>query len=122
MSDPAPSIMSTDDPLLDELAHLSLDDPTCTLRRVSILRDFFTDEDHKALDEKILKIFEVNVKYNIEPSWPGILCFITGGTDERLISIRFDHGEELLKSHQFSEILKKAWAERMFKEVRKLGT
>jgi hypothetical protein len=73
MSDPAPSIMSTDDPFLDELAHLSLDDPTCTLRRVSILRDFFTDEDHKELDEMILETFETNVEHNIEPSWPGIL-------------------------------------------------
>ena len=38
-------------------------------RHVSVDRDKLTDDDHKALDVKVLKAFRYHLEFNKEPDW-----------------------------------------------------
>jgi hypothetical protein len=105
---------------------LSVDDPHVSigntdLPRVSPERDTLTDDDHKALDTKILEIFSANRKFNEEPKLPALLSIITIG-DKRIKTLTPDEAEELL-GHEPSikTVLRNAWRKEVFKEVRQLG-
>jgi len=71
--------------------------------------DTLTDDDHKALDTKILEIFSLNRKHNNEPKLPALLSNIAN-EDKRMKTLTMDKAEELL-SHEPSikMVLKNAW-------------
>jgi hypothetical protein len=70
---------------------------------------------HKELDKKIYEVFE-----NKEPALPALLTTIIHD-DKRLVDLRTDGVKKLVESYLFvSQILKKAWVEGTFKEIRKL--
>ena len=60
-------------------------DSTPTLTRVSRDRDLFIDDDHKPLDEKIMRHFSAFCELNREPDLAALLSTITVG-DDRLVT------------------------------------
>jgi hypothetical protein len=89
--------------------------------RVSPERDTSTDDDHKALDAKILKGFSAFRRHNEEPELPELLSRIS--MDKRLTTLTTDDAEELLNNEPSIEaVLRDAWQAGSFKEVRRLGT
>jgi hypothetical protein len=116
--------------LSDQFSHLSFGDSNTPhdlvagplLWRISIDRDTLTDDDHKKLDKGTLKVFKFLRELNKEPDWPGLLANITA-EDERLVTLISTKAEACLdRNPGVFEILRKAWDEGTFKEVRKLGT
>jgi hypothetical protein len=102
--------------------HTSSEPPaTPALKRISLERDVFTDEDHKPLDAKILNAFNVFWKHNEEPHLPLLLSTITGD-DKRLSTLMTDKAEELLtRKASIAKSLRNAWQTGSFKELRQLG-
>jgi hypothetical protein len=43
------------------------------LERIYLQRDVFTDDDHKPLDAKVLKVFRASRKFDEEPDLPSLL-------------------------------------------------
>lgn len=129
------SFSATMDPtssLSEDFAHLSVGDlcpphkpifrdTTPSLTRVSRERDRFIDDDHKPLDTKVMKHFSAFQKFNEEPDLPALLFIITSG-DDRLVDLKEEKAEELLtRQPAINRVLKEAWKEASFKEVRQLG-
>jgi len=68
------------------------------------------------------KHFSAFRKYNEEPDLPALLIFITTVGDDRLVTLTEEKAEELLtRQPAINTVLKKAWKEASFKEVRQLG-
>jgi hypothetical protein len=95
------------DKVSDDFSHLSVGDPhvpsnvtfpnsASVPQRVSPERDTSTDDDHKALDAKILKGFSAFRRLNEEPDLPSLLANIT--LDKRLTTLTTDDAEELLNN------------------------
>jgi len=112
--------------LSQDFSHLSVDNPdasigTIDIPRVSPERDTLSDDDHKALDAKILTTFSANKKINQEPHLPSLLWNIVND-DARLRSLTSEV-EGLLKDNEsIKTALRKAWQKGAFREVRQLGS
>ena len=79
------------------------------------------DKDHQALDEIVVKSFQVNYKYKEDPDWPTLLFFIVN-QDKRLSSISWEGVKGLLQRESFlMGVLQKGWSDCSFREVRRLG-
>ena len=90
--------------LSHDFAHLTVDGPDVfdgdiDLPGVSLERDTLTDDDHKALDAKVLTTFSANRKLKEEPHLPSLLFNITHN-DKRLNPITEDEAEAFLKDNQ----------------------
>jgi hypothetical protein len=116
------------DSISSDFSQLSIDlhassQPTITpeLKRISLQRDVFIDDDHKPLDAKIVKRFWPSRKHNEEPDLPLLLSTITGD-DKRLGTLTADEAEALLEREpSISKVLRNSWQAGSFKEVRRLG-
>ena len=118
--------------LSEDFAHLSVGDlnpphqpifrdTTPSLTQVSRERDRFVDDDHKPLDAKLMKHFSAFRRHNEEPDLPALLSSTTVG-DDRLVILTEEKAEELLtRQPAINTVLKKAWKDASFKEVRQLG-
>jgi hypothetical protein len=73
---------SSKDPSLPSIA-------STPLPRVSDDRHQFTDDEHDALDKKILEAFESELEPEKEPPWSSLLRYITD-QDERLARLTLD--------------------------------
>jgi hypothetical protein len=124
--------MDSTNTLSEDFSHLSVGDPRVsaqplspnirTLARISLERDSFTDNDHKALDVQISKTFSIYQRLGEEPDFPSLLFTITAG-DKRLVTLTSPEAKELLdREPSISGILRKAWQAGAFKEVRQLGS
>jgi hypothetical protein len=88
---------------------------------ISSDRDTLTDDEHKDLDDATMNSFRIYREINKEPSWPDLLFNITG-QDERLARLSSKKAMRFLDDNpRILQILKSAWTEGTFKEVRKLG-
>jgi len=97
------------------------DQDVTTLTRVSRERDNFIDNDHKSLDELLMKTFSAFRKVNEVPDLAVLLSNITLG-DERLLTLSPNAAEELLTSQpSINSVLQKAWKKFSFKEIRQLS-
>jgi hypothetical protein len=117
------------DSISNDFSHLSVRDLHASsepitapaLNRIPLQRDTLTDHDHKVLNEKIMKAFSAFRKLNEEPHLPSLLSNLTVD-DRRLVTLRTDEAEDLLKREpSITKILKNAWQAEAFKEVRQLG-
>ncbi len=68
-----------------------------SLAQVSRERDRFIDDDHKALDAKLMKTFSAFRNHNEDPDLSSLLSIITLG-DKRLVTLAEEEAEELLTS------------------------
>jgi hypothetical protein len=131
--DGKPSLSATMDPttrsLSEDFAQLSVGDlnpppifrATPSLARVSRERDLLTDDDHKPLDAELMKTFSAFRRHNEEPDLPALLSHITLG-DKRLVTLPPGEAEDLLtRQTSINVVLRSAWKEASFKEVRQLG-
>lgn len=116
------------DSISNDFSQLSVGDlhassqPTTSqaLKRVTLHRDVFTDDDHKPLDAKILKGFSAFRDMQREPGLPLLLSTITVD-DKRLTTLTTDEAEELLTQEtSIAKVLGNAWHAGSFKEVRQL--
>jgi hypothetical protein len=118
----APTILA----LWQDFSRLYVDDPDVSIEsidlpRVSAERDMLTDEDHKALDARILTTFNANKQLKQEPDLPSLLWNIAN-TDKRLKTLTTDEAGELLaRWPSMKTVLRNTWRKEAFKEVRQLG-
>ncbi|KIM72817.1 hypothetical protein PILCRDRAFT_15795 [Piloderma croceum F 1598] len=112
------------DSMSNDFSHLSVGDlhassePSTSpaLERISLEGDFFTDDDHRPLDAKIVNGFSAFQKLNEEPDLSELLSRIT--IDKRPTTLTTDEAEELLdREPSIARILRNG----SFKEVRQLG-
>ena len=116
------------DSISNDFSHLSVGDLHASSEpsnspapeRISLVRDLFTDDDHRPLDAKIVNGFSAFRKLNEEPDLSELLSRIT--MDKRLTTLTTDEAEELLdREPSIAGILKNGWQAGSFKEVRQLG-
>ena len=110
--------------LVGDPAHLSIVESSppsaMPLSRIRPERDL-SDQEHRALDESIFRLFQQFAERKQMPPWDYLLCNIISG-DERLRVMKVREAEELLKRESsLAMVLEKAWNDRTFKEVRRLG-
>jgi len=128
-------MVKTADPsssLTDEFSHLSFHDPHVAsdsvfpsaapaLVRISPKRDVISDDDHRPLDAKTIRAFALHRKLNQQPNFADLLNNITS-QDKRLVTLTADDAEKLLGGNpSITGVLRKAWDEGSFKDVRRLG-
>jgi hypothetical protein len=97
------------------------DNSTSSLPRVSRERDLLIDDDHRTLDVKIARLYNIFRRHNEEPLWSALLSSITL-EDKRLVTLTRQEAEDLLtRQPSIKVILQKAWKEASFKELRQLS-
>ncbi|KAF8871491.1 hypothetical protein CPB84DRAFT_1854946 [Gymnopilus junonius] len=86
-----------------------------------VTHDTLTDEQHNSLDKQIMKTFKHAKQMNSEPDLDSLLFNITAG-DKRLKTLGQDDAAKLLAEEPSIEnLLRKAWKESSFKQVRQLA-
>ncbi|KAF8869574.1 hypothetical protein CPB84DRAFT_1818578 [Gymnopilus junonius] len=86
-----------------------------------VTHDTLTDEQHNSLDKQITKTFKHAKQMNSEPDLDSLLSTITLG-DKRLKTLDLiDAGKLLAKEPSIENLLRKAWKESSFKQVRQLA-
>ena len=107
--------------LTSGVSRLSISEPSTTSAPPRIPKEYdLSDSEHEALDEEVLKNFEVLIELGREPNWAFILSNIVNN-DDRLKTMSMKEAEELLGRHSFLvPILKDGWSDQSFAEVRRL--
>jgi hypothetical protein len=113
------------EPLAGGVSRLSISEPsltstTLTMARIPSSRDL-DDKGHQALDNSVLKGFELHIELNREPDWATLLSNVVNN-DMRLSRISREEADELLKRESsLIAVLRKGWIDHSFREVRRLG-
>ena len=107
--------------LTSGVSRLSISEPSTTSAPARIPKEYdLSDSEHEALDEEVLKNFEVLVELGREPKWPALLSYIVI-YDVRLKRMSIKEAEELLRRQSFLvPILQEGWTNHSFAEVRRL--
>jgi hypothetical protein len=114
------------EPLASDVSRLSINEPststTPAMARIPPLcHGDLDDKDHQALDESVLKAFELHIELNREPDWTTLLLVIVND-DLRLSRISREEADELLKRESsLMAVLRKGWTDQSFREVRRLS-
>ena len=95
--------------LASDVAHLSINEPatstlprptsTPALARIPSARDL-SDDRHQALDETILRAFQLNVQFNQQPHLAFLLSVIVNN-DDRLGNLSQEEAEGLLEREPY---------------------